>query len=425
MAPHSPDALPTRLPTRRDFVATAAATAVLPALGGPRAIGRDDLIRVGLVGCGGRGSGAVAQALRTQGPVQLVAMADAFTNRLEGSHQNLLKTDKVSERVNVEADKRFVGVDAFEKVLESGVDLVILATPPHFRPAQFKAAVERGVHVFMEKPVAVDGHGVRMVLEAAEVAKQKGLGVGVGLQRHHQTSYREMMQRVHAGAIGDIVAARAYWNMGSLWSVERTPEMTDIEWQMRNWLYFAWLSGDHIVEQHIHNIDVINWAKRAYPVRASGLGGRQVRTEARFGHIFDHHAVNFEYADDTFLFSQCRQIDGCSNAVSEHLIGTAGRADTASGCKIKSKNGDWEFEGEGNDPYQTEHDDLVSSIRAGKPINEAENGAKSTLSAVMGRMATYSGKMVTWAQAMESPRLGPTDYGTGPYPVPPVAMPGR
>jgi predicted dehydrogenase len=412
--------------SRRDFVASAAAATALPLTNRPRRIGADDLVRVGLVGCGGRGTGAAAQALRTAGPVQLVAMADAFTNRLETAHQNLCKSEDVATRVNVDAGKRFTGIEAYEKVLDSGVDLVILATPPHFRPAQFQAAVDRGVHVFMEKPVAVDGYGVRVVLAAAEKAKQKGLAVGVGLQRHHQTGYRELMQRVHQGAIGDIVAARCYWNMGSLWSVERTSAMTDLEWQMRNWLYFTWLSGDHIVEQHIHNLDVVNWAKQSYPVRACGMGGRQVRTQARFGHIYDHHAVHFEYADGTFLASQCRQIDGCWNAVSEHLIGTKGRADLdTSSWKLTSKTGRWEFEGEGNDPYQTEHDDLFASIRKSQPINEAENGAKSTLTAVMGRMATYTGKMVTWEQALDSPRLGPPDYGVTAYPVPPIAIPGR
>jgi len=407
-------------------MAGSAALAAVPLAAAARPARRDDLIRVGLVGCGGRGTGAAAQALRTSaGPVQLVAMGDAFADRLEKSHANLLNARGAAERVNVDAKRRFAGLDAFEKVLESGVDLVILATPPHFRPLHFQAAVERGVHVFMEKPVAVDGWGVRTVLAAGEKARAKGLGVGVGLQRHHQAGYIETMRRVHGGAIGDIVAARCYWNMGSLWHVDREHQMRDIEWQMRNWLYFTWLSGDHIVEQHIHNLDVVHWAKQAWPVRACGMGGRQVRTDAKFGHIFDHHAVHYEYADGSFLFSQCRQIDGCWNSVSEHLIGTAGRADMdTGGWEIKSKQGVWRFEGEGNDPYQTEHDDLQASIRAGKPINETEYGAKSTLSAILGRMATYSGKMVTWEEALTSPRLGPEDYDA-PYPVPPVPTPGQ
>ncbi|MEZ5962315.1 MAG: Gfo/Idh/MocA family oxidoreductase [Planctomycetota bacterium] len=412
--------------SRRGFLAGSAALAASPLLAAKGASRRDDLIRVGLVGCGGRGTGAAAQALRTSaGPVQLVAMGDAFGDRLDKSHKNLLNAKGAAERVNVGDKQRFVGLDAFERVLDSGIDLVILATPPHFRPAHFEAAVERGVHVFMEKPVAVDGWGVRTVLAAGEKAKEKRLAVGVGLQRHHQAGYIETMRRVHAGAIGDIVAARCYWNMGSLWHVDRAPEMSDIEWQMRNWLYFAWLSGDHIVEQHIHNLDVIHWAKQAWPVRACGMGGRQVRTDPRFGHIYDHHAVHYEYADGAFLFSQCRQIDGCWNSVSEHLIGTEGRADMDTGnWRITGKKGDWRFEGDNNDPYQTEHDDLHASIRAGKPINEAEYGAKSTLSAILGRMATYSGKMVTWEEALASPRIGPDRYD-GPYPTPPVATPGQ
>ena len=416
-------------PTRRDVLAGAAGAAAFAAvpLGAPRKPrhGPDDLIRVGLVGCGGRGTGAAAQALRTKGPVQITAMADAFQDRLEGAHKHLSGDKNLAERVAADPDHRFHGMDAFEKLMDSGIDMVILATPPHFRPMQFKAAVERGLHVFMEKPVAVDGWGVRTVIEAGEMAKAKGLGVGVGLQRHHQNSYRETMKRVHAGAIGDIVAARCYWNMGGLWSKDRTPEMTDMEWQLRNWLYFAWLSGDHIVEQHIHNLDVINWAKKDFPARAYGMGGRQVRTDPRFGHIFDHHAVHYEFGDGSFMFSQCRQIDGCWNAVSEHLIGSNGRADMGGRCSITTKEGKWEYEDEGNDPYQTEHDDLFASIRAGKPNNEAERGAKSTMTAIMGRMATYSGKPVTWEQAMDSPRMGPTSYEFGPLPVDPVAKPGR
>ena len=262
------------------------------------------------------------------------------------------------------------------------------------------------------------------VLDAADQADRKKLCVGVGLQRHHQRGYRELMKRVHDGAIGDIVAARAYWNMGSLWHKPRQESWSDMEWQLRNWLYFAWLSGDHITEQHIHNLDVINWAKRAHPVRAMGVGGRQVRTGAAFGHIFDHHAVQFEYEDGSWMFSQCRQIPGCKNQVSEHLIGTEGNADCYRGYSIRGEN-PWRMDGRDNSPYQVEHDDLFAAIRKGAPYNEARYGAESTLTAVLGRMATYTGKVVTWEEAMAAERLGPDQYVFGELATPPVPIPGR
>jgi predicted dehydrogenase len=417
------------LRSRRDFLVHSAAVVAgsgLAAAAAPaRARERDRVLRVGLIGCGGRGTGAAAQALSTSGPVELVAMGDAFADRVAESREHLGKS-RVKDRVKVDAARCFVGFDAFEKVLDAGVDVVLLATPPHFRPAQFAAAVEHGVHVFMEKPVAVDAPGVRQVLAAGAAAAQKNLAVGVGLQRRHQRRYLETMRRVHEGAIGDVVAARCYWNMGSLWHKEKEAGWTEMEWQMRNWLYFTWLSGDHIVEQHIHNIDVVNWAKRMHPVRAVGVGGRQVRTAKEFGHIFDHHSVHFEYADGSWLFSQCRQIPGCWNSVSEHLIGTSGRAECHDG-KILARNGDvvWEFEDGERDPFQQEHDDLFAAIRAGAPYNEAQHGAESTLTAVMGRMATYTGREVTWEQALASEeRLGPPRYEWGEAPFPPVAMPG-
>ena len=291
----------------------------------------DAELRIGLIGCGGRGTGAASQALRAPGRTRLVAMGDAFSDRLEGSLNNLKKQDKLKDRIDVADDHKFTGFDAYQKVIDSDVDVVILATPPHFRPDQFAYAIEKGKHVFMEKPVGVDGAGIRKVLAADEIAQKKGLTVGVGLQRHHQANYRALMQRVHDGAIGDIVAARCYWNMGSLWHKKQKPEWSGTEWQVRNWLYFTWLSGDHITEQHVHNLDVVNWAKQAHPVKALGLGGRQVRVGKEFGHIFDHHAVEYEYADGSRMFSQCRQIAGCANRVSEHLIGTKGNADMGGG----------------------------------------------------------------------------------------------
>ena len=395
--------------------------------------GGDDAIKIGLIGCGGRGTGAALQALKTKGAVKLVAMGDAFADRLDGCLSNLKnELSGQPDRVAVDNDHKFVGFDAYQKVLNAGVDLVILATPPGFRPIHFEAAVKAGKHVFMEKPVAVDGAGVRQVLAAVEESKKKNLGVGVGLQRHHQFPYLETIKRLQDGAIGDIHTARVYWNMGELWVRPRQSNQTEMEYQLRNWYYFNWLCGDHIVEQHIHNLDVINWLKGAYPVKAHGMGGRQVRTGKEFGEIFDHHAVEFEYADGTRMFSQCRQMPGCWSSVSEHVTGTKGHADI-SGHQIKSGDTTWTYKGERPDPYQQEHDDLFASIRAGKPLNEGENGALSSLTAILGRIATYSGKEVT-ADAVKNSNISlmPKDFDFKAQPpvVPnkdglyPIAVPG-
>jgi myo-inositol 2-dehydrogenase / D-chiro-inositol 1-dehydrogenase len=332
------------------------------------------------------------------GNVKLVAMADAFRDRLDGSYQNLLREGK--EKVEVPEHNKFVGFDGYKAAIALA-DVVILATPPGFRPMQFEEAVRQGKHVFMEKPVAVDGPGVRQVLAAAEEAKKKNLKVGVGLQRHHQAGYIETIKRLHDGAIGDIVAARCYWNDGGVWVRRREPNQTEMEYQMRNWYYFVWLSGDHICEQHIHNLDVINWVKQSYPVRCHGMGGRQVRTGKEYGEIFDHHAVEFEYEDGARMFSQCRHIRGCLSNVSEHVIGTNGRCDV-SGHRIIGPNA-WRFQREApQDPYQQEHHALFEAIRNDKPFNEAFNGAMSSLTSIMGRLATYSGNMIEREAVLKS-----------------------
>ncbi len=416
--------------SRRTFLKQASAAAAAPMLSVPGVhIGGTDEVKVGLIGCGGRGSGAANQAIHTKGPVRLVAMADAFQDRLQGSLAGLREAtegdDATRGRVDVGGDQQFVGVDAWRKVLDSNVDVVILATPPHFRPAMFEAAVQAGKHVFLEKPCAVDGPGVRQVLTAAQAAREKKLSVVSGLQRHHQQTYLAAMERIHGGALGRILFARCSWNMGGLWMNPRKPEWSDMEWQLRNWLYFTWLSGDHIVEQHVHNLDVINWALQAHPLRCRGMGGRQVRTDPAYGHIFDHHAVQYEYPGGVWLFSECRQIDGCANDVSEHLYGADGEAHLGGRPEITGRNA-WKFEGQGNDPYQAEHDDLFASIRAGAAVNEGRMVAESTLTAIMGRMATYTGQTVTWEDALTSEeRLGPDSYEFGPLPVDPVPMPGR
>lgn len=416
-------------PTRRTFLqgsATAAAAATFGSALPSVHPGGIDEIRIGLIGCGGRGTGAAGQALSTKGQVRLVAMADMFADRLEQSLGALQQNAEFEGRIDVPKERQFTGFDAYQALLACDVDLVLLATPPHFRPQQFEAAVKAKKHVFFEKPVAVDGPGIRRVLAANALALQQQTAVVCGLQRHHQHGYRETIKRVHDGALGRILFARCSWNMGSLWMNPRQPQWSDMEWQLRNWLYFTWLSGDHITEQHVHNLDVVNWAVGSHPLECRGMGGRQVRTDPAFGQIFDHHAVQYLYPGGVYGFSECRQIDNCVNDVSEHLFGSDGEAHMHDGgWSIEGKNA-WRYDGPKNNPYQTEHDDLFASIRDGKPLNEGQYVADSTLTAIMGRMATYSGRRVTWEEALNSTeRWGPEQYTLGDLQVDPVPMPGR
>jgi myo-inositol 2-dehydrogenase / D-chiro-inositol 1-dehydrogenase len=400
------------------------------------AISPSDTVRVALIGCGGRGSGAANQALSTSGPVKLIAMADAHKDQLDRSLKEIGTRHK--EKVDVPEEHRFIGFDAYKQAIQLA-DLVILATPPGFRPIHFEEAIRQGKHVFMEKPVATDAPGIRKVLAAAEEAKKKNLKVGVGLQRRHQLGYLETMKRLHGGQIGDIVSMRCYWNGTTPWLKTRASleekagrKLTEMEYQMRNWYYFVWLCGDHIVEQHIHNLDVMNWVKNGPPVRAHGMGGCEVRKGPDYGEIFDHHAVEFEYADGTRMFSQCRHINGCWNSVSEHVVGTKGRCDV-NRYAIMGENA-WRFRDNGRDPYQQEHDDLFEAIRNDKPYNEAEYGATSSMTAILGRMATYSGKVLEWEDAINS-KLGvmpesfdwnaDTPNKPGPDGMYPRAVPGK
>jgi predicted dehydrogenase len=369
-----------------------------------------DEIKLALIGCGGRGSGAAGQALSTSnlGPVKLVAAADVHEDRMETSLKNL--EAKHGDRAKVAKESQFLGFDAYKKAI-AAADVVILSTPPGFRPMMFEEAVKQGKHVFMEKPVATDAAGVRKVLAAAKIAKQKGLKVGVGLQRHHQRGYIETIKRLRDGAIGDIVSMRAYWNGATPWVKKREDlekqygrKLTEMEYQMRNWYYFTWVCGDHIVEQHIHNLDVINWVKGfKYPVRAQGLGGCEVRKGADYGEIFDHHAVEFEYEDGSRCFSYCRHIVGCWNSVSEYAQGTKGRAEVNRHVITPAGGDPWRHKNDGDkDPYQQEHDDLFDAIRNNKEYSEAEYGAMSTMTAILGRLATYSGKEVEMEKALKS-----------------------
>ncbi len=416
----------TRPASRRDFLATSAAVAAgaaLAPLTNVHAAG-SDVLRVGLIGCGDRGTGAATQALHADEHVKLVAIGDMFKDHIDAKLK-VLKDDKdISAKVDVKPDHCFVGWDAYKQVLAAGVDVVILTTPPHFRPLHLQAAVEAGKHVFCEKPVAVDAPGVRSVIESCRIAKAKNLSLVSGLCYRYDKAKRETMARIHDGAVGEIVALQTNYNAHGLWNVDRTKDMSDMEWQLRNWLYFTWLSGDHIVEQHIHSLDKMAWAlKDQPPLKAFGLGGRQARTGEEYGNIFDHHAVVFEYESGVKLFSYCRQQNGTVSDVNDYVMGTHGVADIMH-HSIKGKN-EWKREKDPTDMYQNEHDELFASIRSGKPINNGDYMCQSTLMAIMGRMATYTGQVIEWEKAKNSKEdLTPAKYEFGPLAVAPVAKPG-
>lgn len=417
------------MPSRREFLKESGAVVVAGALAGTLSMtrsahaGGDDLLKVGLIGCGNRGTGAAKNALLADKNVKLTALGDTFADRINDS-LNALKKEVPEGKIDVPAERCFAGFDAYKKVLESGVDVVLLCTPPHFRPLHFKAAVEAGKHIFAEKPVAVDAPGVRSVLATAEEARKKGLSVVSGLcWRYHQPK-RELMNRIHDGAVGDVVAVQVNYNTGGLWVKPRQPNWSDMEWQIRNWLYFTWLSGDHNVEQHIHSLDKAAWLmKDEPPVKATGLGGRQVRVQPQYGNIFDHHAVVYEYANGVKLFAFCRQQDHCSMDVNDYILGTKGKVDVMS-HNISGEN-PWRYRGPNPNMYQVEHDELFASIRSGKPIDNSLYMARSSMLAIMGRMATYTGQTITWDQALNSQEdLTPPAYDWTSLPVASVALPG-
>jgi myo-inositol 2-dehydrogenase/D-chiro-inositol 1-dehydrogenase len=397
----------------------------------------DDTIKIALIGCGDRGTGAAFQALSTKFNLKLVAMADAFQDRLDGSYKLLV--DKFKEKVDVPKERQFVGFDGYKQAIALA-DVVLLVTPPGFRPMHFEEAVRQGKHVFMEKPVAVDSPGIRRVLAAAELAKQKKLNVVVGLQRRYQANYRETLKRIQDGAVGDIVSGQVYWNSGGVWVKPRTANQTEMNYQMRNWYYFNWLCGDHIVEQHVHNIDIANWVKNAYPVSVQGTGSRAWRTGKDYGEIYDNHAVELKYADGSVIYSQCRHFEGISNRVDESFQGTKGKVYLSANNSGKL----WDHKGneiynhdtKGNaNPYQTEHDELFAAISKGEyKFWDAERVAKSTFTAIIGRYATYSGEVINWDAALKAenslfpdvlswdanPKLLPDANG-----LYPVARPGK
>ena len=422
--------------TRRKFIKTSAAIslAALAPVGSYAFAGGSDKIRVGLIGCGSRGTGAMRDCINSSKGIEVVAMGDLFKDRLETSLAKL-KDSPFADKVKVTEENCFVGFDAYKDVIASDVDLIILATPPHFRPEHLKAVVEADKHVFMEKPAAVDPQGVHSVIATSELAQKKGLAIVAGTQRRHQEHYLEIMKRVHDGEIGEIVGAQCFWNMGALW-VEKAKNYlvnkeklgwSDMEYQCRNWLFFTWLSGDHIVEQHVHNIDVVNWAMGAHPVKAMGMGGREVRNEPQYGNVFDHFAIEYEYPNGARVMSMCRQTEGASSRVSERLVGTMGSTFTSRTKGYTEGKNAFLYEGESPNPYVQEHTDLIASIRSGKPLNEGKQVAESTLTAIMGRMSAYTGRELKWDWVMNASKLDLSlpKYEFGDLPVDAVAVPGQ
>ncbi len=414
--------------TRREFlnrtakvgaVSTLSLTSAWP---GYASAGSDKL-KVGLIGCGGRGTGAAEQAMTADDGAVLHAMCDVDASVLEKAHGIL--SGKRPDRLDVPVERRYTGFLDYKKVIAE-CDVVILTTPPGFRPLHFEEAVAAGKHAFMEKPVATDVAGIKRVLAAGKVAKEKGLKVGVGLQRRHQPSYQEWIKKIHDGAIGDIVLLRALWNGTARAGKPRLDGERELEYQIRNWYYFPWLSGDHNVEQHVHNIDVANWImKDAHPVLARGMGGRQVRNKRENGQIFDHHFVEYEYADGTLLYSQARQIPNCWRSISESAVGTLGKATfdtnifTLTGPKAEVLR-----LRQGENGHQLEHYPFFEAIRKDLEYNEVERGANSTMTGILGRMANYSGQEVRWDDAMASnQKLVPDDLAdfSSPAPVTPDA----
>lgn len=386
-----------------------------------------DTLKVGLIGCGGRGSGAANQALKADPNVVLWAMGDIFKDKMDASLQNLTKVH--GPKVKVDEERKFIGFDAFKKVLDSGVDVVLLATPPHFRPEHLTAAINAGKHVFCEKPVAVDAPGVRKVLDAAKLAKQKNVSLMSGFCWRYHEPKRASFARILDGAVGDITAIYNTYDTGTLWSFPRVSGWTDAEYVLRNWTYYTWLAGDHIVEQAVHSIDMMAWAMGGkLPVSVVGTGGRQVRTDALFGNIFDHFSVVYDYDNGVKGFHHSRQQANCENSYLVQTLGTKGTAMVNCARNVHEITGanPWKYDGPQNDMYQTEHNELFASIRSGKLINDGEFMAHSTLTAIMGRMAAYTGKRITWDEALNSTeKLGPDTYSFDMKPpVVEVAKPG-
>jgi predicted dehydrogenase len=430
--------------TRRDFVKTSAVVAGAAAgvanFGFPSGVyaQASDVIKVGLIGTGNRGSGAALNALDADPSAKIHALGDLFPDKLEERHEKLKA--EAGDRINAPKERRFAGWDAYKGVIEA-CDVVLLATPPHFRPMHLAAALAANKHVFCEKPVGVDVPSVKKVMELCELAKQKKLNVVSGLCYRYDEAKREVMAKIHEGAIGDIQSLQGMYNTGGLWVAPRQKEWSDMEWQVRNWLYFTWLSGDHIVEQHVHTLDKMLWIMQDKPpMKVTGNGGRTQRTGVEFGHIYDHFDTIFEWdVNDRPVRAYCqtRQWVGVDTDVSDWAFGTKGVADIM-GHRITGEN-KWRRKDSKENMYVTEHKALFGAIRKGETINNGDYMCKATLMGIMGRMAAYTGKTIYWDKAaakadkkasaptlMENTEdLSPPKYEFGPLPTPPVAVPGK
>jgi myo-inositol 2-dehydrogenase / D-chiro-inositol 1-dehydrogenase len=360
-----------------------------------------DEVRFVVVGIGGRGTGAAEQIMNAPGKTKMVAVADAFGKNAENALTTLNRKHK--DKIDVPPEKVFIGLDAYKRAIDVECDLVVIATPPGFKPQQFEYAVNKGKHVFMEKPVASDAPGVRRVLKSVEESKKKNLMVAIGLQRRHEPNYIETIKRIHDGAIGEVICTRVYWNGGGIWHRGRQPNQTEMEYQTNNWYHFNWLSGDQICEQHIHNLDVGCWLKGAYPVECNGMGGNGQRMggNTHLSQIFDHTFCEYTFADGTKMYSQGRHLEGGWNNVSEFAHGSKGTSNPAG--EIKGENA-WKFSGKDVNGHQQEQLDLVEALLAGQIYNEGEYGAKSTFTAILGREACYSGKVIKWDELIEKGR---------------------
>ena len=421
--------------SRRTFIRNSAATVaavttfhVASSRAAAAGDSKDEVLRVGLIGCGGRGTGAIRQAIMADPNAKLVALGDTFADRVDGALTKLTaKGSGIEDRVLVDEEHKFVGFDAYKGVI-AACDVVVLATPPAFRPVQLKAAIEGDCHVFCEKPIAVDPAGVRSVRKTSKLAAKKGLSLVSGLCYRCSFAKQDVIKRIQDGALGKILTMQTTYNTGALWFHDRQPEWSDMEYQVRNWLYHDWLSGDHINEQHIHSLDKIGWVMgNVYPVKATSSGGRVVRTDPKYGNIYDHFNTVYEWADGTKCFSSCRQWASTSTDVSDHIIGTEGKGELQSATIDSRKLGKWKHKPAGKDDmYQNEHNALFASIRKGEAINNGQYMCDSTMMAIMGRLSAYTGKTLTWEQVRNAKLdLSPAKLEWGDIAVRPIARPGE
>jgi predicted dehydrogenase len=384
-----------------------------------------DVLKIGLVGCGGRGTADLVGCVKSSPGVEVWALGDLFKDRVTGFYERAkAMKDLAGDRFRVTPERCFSGWDNHKAVIEN-VDLVLLTEPPGFRPMHMRAAIEAGKHVFAEKPVAVDPTGVRHVIDTAKMAGEKNLAIVAGTQTRHQASAIETVKRIHDGAIGELRTGECYFLTGELWYHQPTPEWSEMENQCRNWYYYTWLCGDHIVEQHVHQHDLMNWVFQATPVKCVGTGGRQTRTDPKWGNIYDHFAIEYEYPGGVRISSLCRQARGTAQRVDTVVVGSKGTAFPASG-KITGENA-WSYDKEVPDPTVQEHADLIASIRAGKPINDGRRIAETSMTSILGRMAAYTGREISFKWGIESSKLNlfPEKLEFGPHPVDPVAQPGK